>query len=389
MTSIAPADLDVVVRDGWDALRRGDAQAARVLFERATAGRPGEANAWYGLAFAHRLLGAVDAHLLALDRALAVAPNHILALMMKAEHFAAIGDGRSAHAFYDAAVRRAPPPASLPPDVRAALSRADQERGRLAKQFETSLLDTLRNAGVEPARATGRGARALELLLGRSQVFLQSPTALYFPELAHRQFFERGEFEWIAQLEARTSEIREELLGVLADDAAAFSPYISSDSSRPPTDMAGLLDNPRWSAFYLYKGGEVVAGAADRCPRTMAALEGVPLSSVPGRTPSVLFSLLRPRSHIPPHTGQMNTRLICHLPLIVPTGCALRVGSETRTWKEGETLIFDDSIEHEAWNRSDRLRVVLLFEVWRPELSQEERELVAAMLSAVPNYDNG
>jgi aspartyl/asparaginyl beta-hydroxylase (cupin superfamily) len=130
----------------------------------------------------------------------------------------------------------------------------------------------------------------------------------------------------------------------------------------------------------------VVAEAAARCPNTLAALEGVPLSTAPDRMPSVLFSLLRPHVRIPPHTGQTNARLICHLPLIVPGGGGLRVGNETRSWTEGEALIFDDSIEHEAWNDSDQVRVVLLFDIWRPELSAEEQGLIAAVLGAVSTY---
>jgi aspartate beta-hydroxylase len=95
---------------------------------------------------------------------------------------------------------------------------------------------------------------------------------------------------------------------------------------------------------------------------------------------------LRPGARIPPHTGYVNTRLICHLPLIVPDGCAIRVGNETRAWQEGRALVFDDTVEHEAWNRSDRLRVVLLFDIWRPELTLEERELVTRLLQAVDAY---
>jgi aspartyl/asparaginyl beta-hydroxylase (cupin superfamily) len=121
----------------------------------------------------------------------------------------------------------------------------------------------------------------------------------------------------------------------------------------------------------------------------MAALRDVPLTDAPGRTPSVLFSLLKPGTRIQPHNGQINARLICHLPLIVPPGCALRVGNETRPWVMGETLIFDDSIEHEAWNDSRETRVVLLFEVWRPELTAAERSSVAALLAAVGTYGKG
>jgi len=105
-----------------------------------------------------------------------------------------------------------------------------------------------------------------------------------------------------------------------------------------------------------------------------------------GRSPSVLFSLLRPGAHIPPHTGLINTRLICHLPLIVPAGCEFRVGNEVRAWQEGRAWAFDDTMEHEAWNRSGETRVILLFEVWRPELTDGERARVRAVFDAIDEY---
>ena len=105
-----------------------------------------------------------------------------------------------------------------------------------------------------------------------------------------------------------------------------------------------------------------------------------------GRSPFALFSLLQPGAHIKPHTGLFNTRLICHVPLIVPRGCQIRVGNETREWEEGKALIFDDSFEHEAWNRSAEARVVLIFEVWRPEISADERRALTAMFEAISAY---
>ena len=128
------------------------------------------------------------------------------------------------------------------------------------------------------------------------------------------------------------------------------------------------------------------AANAARCPRTMAALADVPLCRMPGRTPSVHFSLLRPGARIPPHTGMLNTRLICHLPLIVPENCGLRVGGETRRWEDRKTLIFDDSIVHEAWNDSAETRGILLFDIWRPELTAIERRAVAALFAAIDAY---
>jgi hypothetical protein len=126
-----------------------------------------------------------------------------------------------------------------------------------------------------------------------------------------------------------------------------------------------------------------------RAPRTFAAMEAIPLCHCAKRTPAVMFSLLRAGARIPAHNGMLNTRLICHLPLIVPPGCALRVGNEVREWELGKTLIFDDSIEHEAWNNSASDRVILLFDIWRPEISLEERAAISAIFAAIDSYGSG
>ena len=150
-----------------------------------------------------------------------------------------------------------------------------------------------------------------------------------------------------------------------------------------------MLNNRDWSALYLWKNGEAVAENESRCPRTMAALKGVPLAQVPGRSPSILFSMLRPGAHIPAHTGFVNTRLICHLPLIVPDGCTFRVGNETRAWVEGQAWVFDDTIEHEAWNHSDQLRVILIFDTWHPMLDEAERRMITALNGALNAFGSG
>jgi aspartyl/asparaginyl beta-hydroxylase (cupin superfamily) len=373
---------------GAEALRRRDHAAARALFEQVVTARTKDASAWFGLALARRGLGETAGQIEALDRVLAEDPGHLPALLMKADHFAEAGDGRAAAAFYRAVVARAPALDTLSPHLRGEVRRAETAAARYAQHHESHLMEALAQAGFDPARSSARFARSVDMLLGKTQIYLQSPSSYYFPELPQRQFYERAEFPWLAALEAQTSAIREELLDV-ARDERAFQPYIQSVSGRPPNDYGDLLDSLDWSAFYLIEAGAVVPENAARCPKTLAALEAVPLAQAKGRTPSVLFSMLRPGARIPAHTGLLNTRLICHLPLIVPEGCGLRVGNETRSWVEGETLIFDDSIEHEAWNASDRRRVVLLFDIWRPELSPDERELVAAMLAAVDSYSGG
>jgi aspartyl/asparaginyl beta-hydroxylase (cupin superfamily) len=120
----------------------------------------------------------------------------------------------------------------------------------------------------------------------------------------------------------------------------------------------------------------------------MAVLRSPPMPYIAGRSPMALFSRLRPHTHIPPHWGMLNTRLICHIPLIVPLGCRLRVGNEVRNVEAGKAMIFDDSIEHEAWNDSDETRIVLLFEIWRPELDAAERAALTAMFEAIATYES-
>ncbi len=63
-------------------------------------------------------------------------------------------------------------------------------------------------------------------------------------------------------------------------------------------------------------------------------------------------------------------------------GCRFRVGAETRFWQRGEAFVFDDTIEHEALNPSDQLRIVFIFDVWHPDLSAVERDAVAALIAA-------
>jgi aspartyl/asparaginyl beta-hydroxylase (cupin superfamily) len=118
----------------------------------------------------------------------------------------------------------------------------------------------------------------------------------------------------------------------------------------------------------------------------MAALAEVPLPLIRGRAPIAMFSVLRAGTHIPPHNGMINTRLICHLPIIAPQGCRLRVGNEIRAVESGRTMIFDDTIEHEAWNDGDATRVVLLFEIWRPELDEAEKAALTALFQAIDAY---
>jgi aspartyl/asparaginyl beta-hydroxylase (cupin superfamily) len=321
----------------------------------------------------------------AIDRLLAADPRNVRGLIQKADHYAASGDARSASAFYLAAVRAAPPRDKLPPELARDLRRAQEMCARYAAQYKDYLRERLAANGFDPAVSSARFAQSLDIVLGEKRIYVQEPRYYYFPALPQIQFYERKLFPWLDDVESGTDAIRAELLEVM-QDPDAFSPYVTGNPNRPRKEEQGMLDNPAWSAFYLWKNGEPVADNAARCPRTLHALRNAPLALVPNRSPSVLFSLLKPGTHIPPHNGLVNTRLICHLPLIVPGRCRFRVGNDVRPWVEGEAWAFDDTIEHEAWNDSDQTRVVLLFDVWRPELSEEERQLVVHLFEAIDAY---
>ncbi len=312
-------DARALAQSGADALRRGDARTARETFERIVAAGAADVSVCLGLTYACQRLNDKAAAMAAVDRALALEPRNLRALILKADQLAELGDERGASSFYQFAIRIAPPPNEMPAALRDELARAQAACDRYAGQFETFLDDRLLRGGQAEGRAATRFRHSLDILLGRKKIYFQQPHTYFFPELPQIQFYDRDGFAWLDHVEAATAEVRAELLEVMKQDSA-FKPYIQGDPHRPRKEQSGMTDNPDWSAFYLWKDGELVAENAARCPRTMKLMEDVPLCRVQNRSPSVLFSLLRPGARIPPHSGLVNTRLICHLPLIVPRG---------------------------------------------------------------------
>ena len=381
---LAASDAHPLWLEGGQALRGGAGAGAGRAFGAILEGGRADATVWLGLAMAARLAGDAAAVLEAVDEVLAREPRNLRALMMKADHYDAAGDGLAASGFYRAVARLGRSLGALPPDLTADVERAEAAEARHTARFEAHLRSELerRGLGCDGAR---RVADSVDMMLGRKAIFLQQPKQYYFPELANVAFYDRAALPWMDTVDLATPAIRRELLAVLREDGA-FKPYVESTPDRPFFGGDGLLGDPSWSAYYLWKNGEPVAEHLARCPETMRALADVPLCRIAGRTPSILFSLLRPGARIPAHNGLLNARLICHLPLIVPPACGFRVGSDTRAWVEGRGWAFDDSIEHEAWNDSDRLRVVLIFDVWRPELTPIERDLVSVIVSASDTF---
>jgi len=370
------------------ALARGDALGARKIFERLVTQEPRAVSAWLGLSRACHALNDSDASLAAADRALALDPRDLRALLLKGDVYSGRGEERTACTFYTAALRQAAALQSASPDLINELRRAKTATERYAANYEAHLRARLADSGFDAQSSSQRFAQSIDLMLGKKRVYMQQPSQYYFPELPQVQFYDRKDFPWVEAIEAATDDIRAELMNVLKDEDA-FRPYVERVPNRPPPDDASMAGNPDWGAYFLWKDGKLVPEHAARCPKTVRAVENAPLCRIPNRTPSVLFSRLKPGARIPPHTGYINTRLICHLPLIVPEKCFFRVGNDERQWTVGKTLLFDDTIEHEARNDSTETRVVLIFEIWRPELTIEEQRLVAATLEAIDTYGSG
>ena len=216
----------------------------------------------------------------------------------------------------------------------------------------------------------------------RTRHYHQEPTDFHYPGLPEIEFHDRALFPELDALEQATATIRSEFEALIAAEAAEMAPYIQYPDHVPLAQWRELNKNRDWTAIHLLQNGQRIEANASHCPATMAALAQLPQPNVRGASPNAMFSLLAPRTTIPPHTGVANTRLVCHVPLIVPPHCGFRVGSTTREWKVGEAFVFDDTIEHAAWNDSDELRVVLIFDLWPPALAPAEREAVAAVISA-------
>jgi aspartyl/asparaginyl beta-hydroxylase (cupin superfamily) len=228
---------------------------------------------------------------------------------------------------------------------------------------------------------------ALSIVSGLSKPYPQEALFLTVPRLPPIPFLDRSHFPWLAGLENATDMIRDELQAALSQSWALFDPYIDRRPGEPVNQWAKLNHSRDWSTMHLWRDGVRNEPACAQCPKTAALLDELPLARQVGFGPTAMFSVLQPHTHIPPHTGSTNARLICHLPLIVPPKCLYRVGFERREWKLGEAFVFDDTIEHEAFNNSDEVRVVLIFDVWNPLLTPAERDVVTALSLAVRDYN--
>ncbi len=385
--AVSPSHPQALFFLGQHSLHRGDARGARELFQRAAMASPKEPLVQLNLSFAHRALGDAANEMAALDAALTIDPYFYLALLSKGALLERSGMRRQAAKIYKNVLTIVPPDEQLIPELRKPVAHAREVVSENAVAMEAFLQDRL--GGV---RARHKGEKLVrfdeckDVAVGTKKVYTQLPMMLHFPGLPAIQYYDNADFPWLKGLAAGTDMIRDELIAALRDDSEGFGPYINFPQGVPVNQWAELNHSPRWSTFYLWKDGARVEEHCQRCPKTTALIETLPLIDIPRFGPTVLFSALAPRTRIPAHTGDTNARLVVHLPLILPPGCRFRVGNDTRPWRLGEAWVFDDTIEHEAWNDSDELRVILMIDIWNPYLSKAERELVGVLLNGVRDY---
>tara|TARA_B100001057_G_scaffold397976_2_gene408311 strand:- start:748 stop:1896 length:1149 start_codon:yes stop_codon:yes gene_type:complete len=382
MTDAQGTDL---LQQAIAALQGGIPGQARAILESLTDQGADTAAVWGVLALACRDQGDMQAALEAADCSLSHEPRNPRALVVKGDAYFKLGDRQASASFYREALKQFPAQVRMAPDMAAEMERARARVETLADDFADHLR---RNIGslIESAQEdTSRMKHSRDLLLGKRQIFYPEPKQIHFPGLPIIEFADPADFDWLPYVEEAFEDIRSEAQALLGNQAE-FGAYLTADGSRPAYDMHGLKNNEDWGAFYLWYNGEPVRENQARCPKTTAVMESSPLVFSGKRCPNVLFSRLKPGSRIPPHNGMINTRLICHLPLIVPKRCGFRVGNDIREWVPGKVWLFDDTVEHEAWNNSSEDRILLIFEVWKPDLSDSEKNFITRLLEAVDAY---
>lgn len=374
------ADAAALVEQADAAAAAGDLQRTEALLLEAIADETQDVSLFLKLAAIQRATGRPQVALATVHRALSLSPLDFTALLLRASLLDRLNSPEAVPAWNHALAQR---PQDVPPDLSAvvatAQARVEQWTGERDSRMRAAMDEAERTADPETRQ---RIERFRTNVLRRTRAYHSEPTHFHFPGLAEREFYPRRMFPWLADLERATDVIATEMRAVMAAERAELVPYIQYADHLPLDQWKALNNNSDWTAIHLLQNGERVEANARLCPRTLELLEACDQPGVEGASPNAMFSLLAPHTSIPPHVGVNNTRLVCHLPLVVPEGCWFRVGAETRPWNRGEAFVFDDTIEHEANNPTDKLRIVFIFDAWHPDLSPVERAAITALIES-------
>lgn len=365
----------------------GDFAGALALLEELVRREPHNVAAWLNLAATRRQLEHYDGAFEALRAVLKLDSRNFPALLMSASLLERLGRMRDAAVAYGIALAQAPVSETSDPAMARAVQHARAVHGQYIAAIHDHVLAATEAARQDCAQAARSRLEAfIATTLRVRRQYTQQPLEYFYPGMPTTEYYDRGEFPWLEQLEAASSVVLQELQAVLTEDAGGFSPYIHYADHEPLDQWRALNHSPLWTSYNFFEGGEPVAERCRRAPGTMAALTALPQPRIPLRSPCAMYSLLRPKTRIPPHTGIANFRLVVHLPLILPGECGFRVGGSTRQWRFGEAWVFDDTLEHEAWNDSSAMRVIFICDIWHPRLSAEERAAITAIIGATDSF---
>jgi tetratricopeptide (TPR) repeat protein len=360
-----------------EAMARGNVRQAASLLE-AAAQRGHDASTLLRLATVRRSLGNFPGAVAAAAAAVELSPQNSLMALLLGSLKELMGATHGAERAYRAALDHAPVDLSFQP----AMSKQFDHARRLVEaghKWRNRLLEWQpENSAIPLDQAEDRRMRGFRanILENHDSGPLVAP-AFVISGIKPNRYFDASEFAGVANIERETDAVREEFLALAESKRDQWSSRLGG--LHAPENGSGRAG--AWSMIPLIRNGRVVEEFASRCPRTMQLAKALDLPDIPLLSPSLYFSVLEPGSRIEPHIGITNARIIAHFPLIVPENCGFRVGGELRRWEPGKALIFDDMTTHEAWNDSDRIRVVLIADLWRPELTAAERAAVTDLMT--------
>jgi aspartate beta-hydroxylase len=388
----APDNVEALTVVALAALRGSRVPRALELLERAAAAAPEDALTQHHLGLAHEAAGDLAAAADAQAQAVRLTPTFFTARLHLAACLERLGRHDEALIQFKRSLdeaqgqgrwlNRASTPAPLVSVVERAV--VTVRKGRRAL-LERVLAPLVARYGRE---SLTRVEHCLRIYLNEEPAVYpdprQKPSFLLFPDLPTSAYIERAKLPWIDTLEAHTPAILAELEQLLPNSTGRERVF--PDDALEAQNLRGLDEPPTWNGYYFFRHGQRRDVNCEACPATARALDELPLARVREHGPEVLFSVFTAGTHLMPHRGVTNTRVVGHLPLIIPEECALAVGGEVHVWQKGRVVVFDDTYEHEAWNRSRRTRVVLIFDVWNPFLTEIERAALTDLIAAIGDF---
>lgn len=375
---------------------RGDHQAAVARLQLATGLMPKDAACWGQLGSIQMVADDYMGAAASFNRALSLSPRMFVARLQLGIALEQLGQTHEALKAYFMAIEcanamhRWHDDATTAPRLRNAVKHAVNMVNTGRRQLFHGALNPLRERYGSAELTRVEHSLAIYFLDRPANIAdaRQRPKFLYFPGITSQPYYPREHFPWLESLEAATDVVREELRAVLSEERSLESFLGEAPAHATQSLLTSSSDRePAWDAYFFHRHGRHHGEHCARCPRTAALLDALPLVRIRDHAPEALFSVLSPGTHILPHTGVTNTRLVTHLPLIVPPDCAIRVGGQEHAWREGRCVTFDDTWEHEAWNRSEQLRVVLILDSWHPDLSEVERAAVTDLVEAIGDFN--